>query len=177
MNRSSTPMRKLSVLLIAVVMVLALTGLAQAQKRGHRSGGEGPNQEEMIHRMISHLDLTDEQQEQMKQIHLEHREETETLREQMETAQERLNDLVDAEQFDEAAIREAAGEFSEVQTELFVSRAEMQQEIREILTPEQFEKLSEMRNRHHGMMMRHSGQQKGGRSHHGGKNQPAPEDG
>lgn len=177
MKRTSSPIRKLSVLLVAVVMLVALAGLAQAQKPGSRPGRERPSQEEMINRMISRLDLTDEQQKQMKQIHLEHAEQTESLREQMETAQGRMNDLVDADEFDEAAIREAAGELAEVQTELFVTRAEMQQEIRGILTPEQYEQLKEMRNRHQSMMMRHSGPQKGGRSHHGGRNQPAPEDG
>ena len=61
MNRTSSPIRKLSVLLIAVVMLVALAGLAQVQKRGYRAGGEGPSREEMINRMISHLDLNDEQ--------------------------------------------------------------------------------------------------------------------
>lgn len=175
MKRLSSPMRKFSVLLIAVVMVLALTGLAQAQKHGTRSRGERPDQEEMINRMIAHLDLTDEQQEQMKQLHLQQREETQDLREQMETARELVNGLVDAEQFDESAIRDAAAEYSELQTELFVSRAEMQQEIREILSPEQYEQLTEMRDRHKGMMMHHSGDQMGGRSLHS-RHKQAPED-
>ena len=176
MKRLSSPMRKFSVLLIAVVMVLALTGLAQAQKHGARDRGERPDQEEMINRMISHLDLTDDQQEQMKQIHLQQREEIENLREQMKTAKERVDGLVDAEQFDEAAIREAAEEYSEFQTEFFVSRAEMQQEIRQILSPEQYEQLTEMRDRHKGKMMHHSGDQKGGRSYHS-RHKQAPEDG
>jgi protein CpxP len=130
----------------------------------------------MIQRIVDRLDLTDDQRAQMKQIHIEPREETETLREQMSAAHDRLAALIDAEQFDETAIREAAAQFAEYQTELFVSRAAVQQELREILTPEQFEQMKEMREKHHGAMMRHGGGHKGGRPHHG-RNQPAPEEG
>ena len=176
MKRFSTPIWKISAALFAVVIVLALAGLAQAQDRGTRPEGDRPDREEMVNRMISRLGLTDDQQEQMKQIHLQHREETEALHEQMETARERLDELVDAEQFDETAIRAAGDEYGALQTESFVSRAEMQQEIREILSPEQYEQLTQMRDRHHGMSKRHSSGNKGGRSHHGGHKQAA-EDG
>jgi len=175
MKRSSTHLYKLGALLVAIVLVTALTGLAQAQQRGPRPGGERPDRDEMMNKMISRLDLNDEQQEQMKQIHEQHREETEGLLASMKTAHERLNELMDADTFDEAAIREAAGEVSKIQTELFVSRAKVQQEIRQILTPEQYEQLKQMRERHHGMMG-HPGDFDGDRPHHGWT-KPAPEDG
>jgi protein CpxP len=176
MKQFSSPVWKISAALVAVVMVLALAGMAQAQNRGTRPEGDRPDREEMIDHMVSRLGLDDEQQEQMKQIHLQHRDDSEALKEQMETARERVDELVDAEQFDEAAIRAAADEYGALQTESFVSRAEMQQEVREILTPEQYEELTQMRDRHHGMSKRHSGGDKGGRSHHSGHKQ-APEDG
>jgi len=176
MKRFTPPTRKFVVLLAAVVLVLSLAGLAEAQKHGNRSGGERPDREEMVTRMAAHLGLTDEQQEQLKQIHLAHLEETEALREQVKAAETRLDEIVDADTFDEGAIRAAAAEFAEAQTELYVSRAEMQQEIREILSPEQYEQLQEMHSRH-GMKMRHSSGHRGGHSHHGDGQQPASEDG
>jgi len=149
---SHIPIRRLSLLLIPLSIVV-LVGVVQAQHFGHRAGGPGP--EAMKEMIFEKLNLDDTQREQMTQLHDRHRQAMEVRHEEMKAAHEMLESAIDAEVFDEAAIREAADGFGRLQTEMFVARAEMQQEARRILTPEQFEQLQQVHERHRGKMMGH----------------------
>ena len=73
----------------------------------------------------------------MTELHERHRQAMELRHEEMKASYEALESAIDAELFDETAIREASAEYGRLQTEFFVARAEMQQQARKILTPEQ----------------------------------------
>jgi Spy/CpxP family protein refolding chaperone len=120
----------------------------------------------MVERMVEQLDLTEEQGEQLRQLFADQRDATEEIRQQIEAAHDRVQQQVDAEQLDEAAIREAAAELSTAQTEMFLSRAQTNQQLRQILTAEQYEDLIRMRERHHKRMQRHPGRFHDGQGHH-----------
>ena len=153
----------LAVLLIPICLVAVAT-LAQGPYHSRHSGAAGMSEERMG-RVFDRLGLDEQQREQMTQIHEQHRQVTEPMREQVEAAQQTLAELVHAPEMDEAAIRDAVASMAETQADLFVAQAEMFQEVRQILTPEQLEQLEQIRGRHHGMMPRHHGRGHG--FHHG----------
>lgn len=132
---------------LLVAPVLAQRGPMNADCRGPH-GAHGPGMG--LHRMIEHLDLTPEQQEQMEQLRARHREETETVRDRLRAAHERFADLAYADPLDEVALRAAAAEMAGARAEMMVSRAAMRSEMRRILTPEQLERFEQMDGRRRG---------------------------
>jgi Spy/CpxP family protein refolding chaperone len=163
MRRIPTPIRNLGLLLIPACLV-AVVGFAWAQHPGHGKGGYGS--EEMAERVFDRLELDATQRDQMTRLHERHRQAMELHHDALQASHEVLESLIDSEEFDESAIREASAEFGRLQTEMFVARAEMQQEARKILTPEQFEELKQIRDRHHGPMMGRFGAHHGRFEHH-----------
>ena len=133
---------------IAVPLVLTLLlGLAPAlclaQPRGGPPGP--PDPEMMLERMTEQLGLSDQQSDQLEALFTAHRKAMRSVHEAMRTAREALNAQIHAETIDEAAIRKAAGVMAVLEADQAVNRAKLFQEIRGILTPEQFQKLEQIR--------------------------------
>ena len=123
---------------LAVALVAAsVIGVAQQQggegregKRGrHGSHGGG------LGRFPSELNLTDAQQEQIKQIIARHKESTAPLRERLRAA--RNTDRDESGTFNEAQVRQAAEARAAAQVELEVASARLRSEMMAVLTPEQ----------------------------------------
>lgn len=146
-----------SVPLVAIVAIaLALPALALAGG-GHGPGhhprgmsgagpGPGPDDPEMHAEMMArHLDLTDEQQAQLEELLVARRDQREATRDQMRAAREALADQIHADVFDETAVRAAAAQVAVLEADQAVARAQMFQEIKQILTPEQLERMQQMR--------------------------------
>lgn len=154
--------------LIVSCSLLLLSGTAMAE-RGHH-GKRGFNPEKMVEKMASHLDLTTEQQTQVKAILESHKPQFELLGEQMRST---LTEDQRARMKEMRKNRKAGGERPSKEdrqakmAELGISDAQMQQmrsirqqmktereavknEISTVLTPEQQAKLEEMKSNRKG---------------------------
>lgn len=108
--------------------------------------------------MITVLDLSTDQQEQIESILNQKWLEKQNQREAMQASRDTLHELRTADTFNEAEFRTAIAKHNALKTEMMVDREKTKQELYAILTPEQQEKAETL----HGLM---GG--KGGR--HGGK--------
>ena len=151
-------MKKKFVVSLIWVLILAVGGVfggvswaghhgGDKSKGGHHKGkGDGP-----MH-FLKKLDLSQEQQDQVKAIMDRHQSEKQLLHENIKNTGKALREAVHADTFNEQAIRTASKTLSANKEEMAVFRGKIFAEIRPLLTPEQIEKLSEMRIRHHKRM-------------------------
>ncbi len=108
-------------------------------KEQHATNGHS---EQNNHGMMTwHLNLTEEQQEQIKAIHEDEMLANEELREKMHGYKTEIRDLSAEENFDEYAVRTLAEEKAAIQVELTVSKARMKSEIQALLSTEQQESM------------------------------------
>ncbi len=114
-------------------------GLAAVPEGGgpgmHRGMGPGKR----FARMARKLDLTAEQQTQIKAILEAERENVAPLRKQLAETRVKILKAVKAEPFDEAAVRSLASSQNDARVEVIVSRARVRSRILALLTPEQRE--------------------------------------
>jgi len=104
--------------------------------------------------MAEVLDLSEQQQAQIKQMLTSNYAQHQALREQLQKNRTALREQLQADSFDEQSFRSLAGKQAELKTELIVARARMKQQLNTVLTPEQQEKakrLWQLRGKeHHG---------------------------
>jgi Spy/CpxP family protein refolding chaperone len=132
----------------AIPLALALLfGLAPALCLAEPGGGPPgpPDPEMMIERMTEQLGLTEQQSDDLEAVFAVHRKAMRSVHEATRTARENLDTQVHAATFDEAAIRKAAGVLAVLEADRAVAQAKLFQEIRRILTPEQLQKLEQIR--------------------------------
>jgi Spy/CpxP family protein refolding chaperone len=131
--------RKKSFLTLGLAALLALP-LAAAARRpagGLARGG-------LLERAASRLDLTADQEAEVRAILAGHKGELEAELLAVKSARGALWDAIHAEPANEAAIRDAAAAVGRAEGELGVTRAEMVRQVRAVLTPEQRDELDEM---------------------------------
>jgi Spy/CpxP family protein refolding chaperone len=123
----------------------ALAQMDEGMMRGgmhHRGGGD------MMH--MRELNLTEQQRDQIFKIH---HDSVPAMREQMkvvEKARTDLRQIAMADKFDEAKARQAADIQAKAMANMAVMRAQTANRVRAVLTPEQRQKMDEMRNRRGG---------------------------
>ena len=98
-------------------------------------------------RMVDHIGLTDEQQDQIRGIVFEHARRMIDLKADVEKAGLDLADSVDQEIFDPDPVRAAYAVFQTARQKLENERFEMLLEVRQVLTYEQWQKIQEVRQR------------------------------
>jgi Spy/CpxP family protein refolding chaperone len=108
-----------------------------ARGRGHHQG--------RFLKVLAQLNLTDLQKRDIAGILKQHREEVQELRSSMVKARSALVETITANQFNEAAVREAARQAAENGEQLAVLRAKIFGEIRNLLTPEQQETFQKIK--------------------------------
>jgi Spy/CpxP family protein refolding chaperone len=96
-------------------------------------------------RLLSRLNLTDAQKEQMKQIKQSFRERTSPLRQELKGKYGELRQANTGETFNEALATQKLNEISAIQVKLMGERFKLKQEISSVLTPEQKTQLEQMR--------------------------------
>jgi Spy/CpxP family protein refolding chaperone len=111
---------------------------------GMRGGPGGPFG--MAGLALRGLDLSDTQQEQIKAVMESHRDEQKAIGDRMRTAREALRDAIEADTFDEAAIRAAAARIGAVEADAAVLQGKIRAEIVALLTPEQAKKAKQLRS-------------------------------
>ncbi len=153
-------------------LALAFGGVAMAQ--GDRSSertfdhsaerGHGGNGHHMMKRMFSKLDLSEEQQTQVKALREQMKADMQALRGDSERSNMRdlMKSIVQAETFDEDAFRAMLADKQAKKTEAAVIKAKMKNGVWNTLNAEQQAKMTEMmesRGKRHGdrQMRRHGG--------------------
>ena len=131
--------------LVASSIGLGLAPLAaNAQPAAHPTGGEGMGHHRGHAMMgLRGLNLTEAQRDQVFKIH---HEQEPAMHEQMKKVQrsrEDLRQLAMADRFDEARARQIADTQAKALANLAVMRAQTMSRIREILTPEQRQRLDQ----------------------------------
>jgi Spy/CpxP family protein refolding chaperone len=153
--------RHVTQFLLASSCALGLAPLAVAQPMGEgmmhegMHGGMRHRGDAMMH--MRELNLTEQQRDQIFKIH---HDSVPPMREQMKQVQKARDDLRQvamADKFDEAKARQAADTQAKAMANMAVMRAQTMNRVRQVLTPEQRQKMDQMRNRHGGMEPRGKG--------------------
>ncbi len=151
-----TPRYRLTMAICGVALLAAaLPALAQPPApgpHGPHGGGPGLMDGHRFEHFAERLDLSEGQRDELRQALEAAAEEGREARRGLFAARRALAEQIHAAAFDEAAIREAAATVAAFEADLAVERARRAQEMRRILTPEQFAQLQEMRDER-----RHSG--------------------
>jgi protein CpxP len=94
---------------------------------------------------LRQLGLSDAQQQQVRQLMQQYREQTRTLADQVRAAEDARRTAVETVPVDEGRIRAAMQQLLDRQTELAIRRARLQSDIRALLTSEQQQQLEKLR--------------------------------
>ena len=92
------------------------------------------------------LDLSDDQELKIMEIIEKYQDQRQSTKNILFDARKTLADALQAEEFNEDAIRNAHRQVSSIREEMLVSRAKMMAEMKTVLTPEQIELLKERRS-------------------------------
>lgn len=103
------------------------------------------------------LDLTDDQQAQLRKIRESHAAEFKTVGEKLGAAREGMRALIDADQINESAIRAKSAEVAAAEADFAILNAKVRAESMQILTSEQQAKLKEQRAARDGQMRQRKG--------------------
>ena len=98
------------------------------------------------------LDLTDDQRAQLRSIAESHRDELRAAGEKARAARDGMQALLDADSINESAIRAKSAEIAAAEAEVMILNAKVRQESMPVLTPEQQQKLKELRAARQGQM-------------------------
>ena len=137
----------------------AAVALAQTASEMHRHS-HGPSagfgfEERALGFMTEHLQLTDAQQTQVKQVFASQQPVVLPLMQQLERSRQQLMTLAQNGTFDEEKVRTVASQQAQVLTELEVAKTRAMSEIFNILTPDQRTKAVEFMNRHQARLAQH----------------------
>jgi Spy/CpxP family protein refolding chaperone len=91
------------------------------------------------------LNLTDAQQEQVRQLTQQNREQMRALMDRMRTAQDARRKAVEAVPFNESQVRAAMKDVADVEADLAVAQARLQADVYALLTGDQQQQLQKLR--------------------------------
>lgn len=132
----------------AAAMLAVVAAFAQGM---HGHGGPGGE----FHHMLKQLDLTTDQQSQVKAIWQREKSAMQPLMQQMHQNHEAMKTLESSGPFDEAKTRALATQNSQTMIEMEVAHARIKSEIVQVLTPEQKTKLAQLEANHESHMGKH----------------------
>ena len=114
-----------------------------SHEHGHMRGGQ-------FTRMVRHLDLTEAQQAQIRQIAEEARTAGKDARDALRENRQALHDLAAGTDYDAGRVRELADAQAKLQADLLVARTETMHRIHQVLTPEQQAQWARLRDERRG---------------------------
>lgn len=145
-------MNKLKALTLSVLLISLAIAPAYALRQdwdypfaqhGKRSGQIGQLKQE--------LDLTQQQQVELKRVRTESKQETATLRAETASNREVIRNLFNNEPLDEQRLRELSHEQAERHADMMIAKHTAQEKINQILTPEQQQKYETFRQKKMGI--------------------------
>ena len=140
-------MKKFCISTLIVVALGASLVWAQAARK-HEHGFFGG-------RMAQELNLTADQQAQIKSIMQAERPKMQPLMEQLRSDEQQIRQATQASPFDEAKVSSLANDEAQVRAKMTVERARAQSQIFQLLTPEQRTKAEAMHQKFGGRMRHH----------------------
>lgn len=137
---------KLSKLIIACSLIAAsATSLAVLAHEHGAERHQGKSRSPEMH-MLKGLELSDSQQQQIQTLVQQQRDNTKPRKER-KAEMAKMQALVQAEQFDEAAVRALLQQIQQQRLENKLAMLKLQHDIRQLLTAEQREELDKQRER------------------------------
>jgi len=109
-------------------------------KHGKKSGYR-------MEKMIKHLDLSDEQATQMRNIRKSFQPKMEALRDKMKDKRKQLREEMYADNIDQSKVKELAKTMGDLKANKIILRAEMRSKIHNVLTKAQREELKKWKER------------------------------
>jgi len=128
------------------VLVLAAI-LTASSLVGAQDPPEAPARERGVSGSFQGLQLSDAQREQVRQITLEARKGARRRQAEIDVLHLDIQDLIAAPTLDEAALSAKVQQLGELQLASVRAEVDSRVAMRKVLTPEQIEKMSELRNR------------------------------
>jgi Spy/CpxP family protein refolding chaperone len=154
-------------LLTGLFLVLFTFGFANAQPGMGKNRDQFQPRPERGQRMAALLDLTEEQQQQIDKIRLEHLKNMESTRSELQKLRSEYRLLLVADSYDRNKVKQKLDDISALKEKLELAKADHFAEIRKILTEEQKVKFDQfILSRGPGERGKHSGK----RPHRGPRN-------
>jgi periplasmic protein CpxP/Spy len=132
---------------VAAMLATAAGSYAQGPLDGRRGGPGGPGGRRggpELGLPLRQLNLTDAQEQQVKDIRERHRDEARQIGERLRTAAEAQRKAVETSPVNESLIRSTTQELADVQADAAIAQAHVRAEIFAILTADQKAQLSKM---------------------------------
>lgn len=127
---------KLATIAIALSIVVAAPVAFAGGPGGHGKGFRG-HRGPMGGMFFRDLNLTDAQKAQIQQIHESHRQAMEPVGQEIRTKRQELHQLTEGATLDETLIRQKLTEIAGLEAKVMVQRHQIEQEMLNVLTPEQ----------------------------------------
>ena len=148
-------MHKGNIILVSLLAGgLAVAGVTAASPfggcdRGYRSEqmGFGHHRFDPVQRMMRHIDVSDEQEAQIRAIVEEGRAEATEQRAALREARQALRDLATGSDYDADRVRELAEQQAQIRADMTVARVDTMHRVYQVLTPEQQAELADLRER------------------------------
>ena len=137
----------------ALVLALVIAGVALAQGMHEGMGHHGF--ERMLNYYSKALNLSTDQQDQIKAIWAKEKPTLEPLMQQTHTFRTQMDGLTNNGTFDEAKVRALATQQAQTLIELQVQHARIKSEMMQVLTPDQKTKFAQLEAQHQQHWMQH----------------------
>ena len=134
------PLNKQMMMLAAIALGLVFSGTANAKMPGEEAGQ--PNKDKRS-QVIQQLNLTPQQEAQIKQLQMLNRQKAKELFLRLKEKRKELADELDKASSNPIKIRALISALKDIQGRLIEKRVEDVLKMKEILTPEQYQKFSE----------------------------------
>jgi Spy/CpxP family protein refolding chaperone len=144
---------RVRILTIGAAVVLAVAAALAQGMHGH--GGPDGDFHHMMAFFTHYLDLTSDQQAQVKAIWAKEKPTLQPLMQQMHQNHAAMRALENAGPFDENKTRALATQNAQTMIEMQVQHARIKSEMIQILTPDQKTKLAEFEAKHESHMQKH----------------------
>ncbi|MCW8899255.1 MAG: Spy/CpxP family protein refolding chaperone [Gammaproteobacteria bacterium] len=125
---------------------IGITGVAQACS-GYGEHSRGDHKGDRMMHVMKKLDLTKEQRQAVRNIKKESRDQMEVKRDEMFELRKALRKEANAKKYNAAKVRELADAKAKIMSDITVQRIETMNRVRKELTPEQLEKLDDIKAR------------------------------
>ena len=145
---------------LSLIAAASLSGAVIAKQTDsdtHSQQMQRDRQHQAMHKMLASLDLTDSQKAQIKALVEQQREKHQASKPKA-GMQQKFQQLVSADSFDEVAARSLLEQQQQKDIERRLERLKLQHEIRQLLTPEQRQQLSQKQQKlHNKRLQRYNG--------------------
>jgi Spy/CpxP family protein refolding chaperone len=159
---------------VFVLALAASAALAQPTNQPMRHGDQAPMGGPMA--MMQKLNLTDDQQVQIRKMHVDFQKKQIQNQAKIRLARLDLGQMMQADKPDRAAIEKAIRDIASVETETKLARVDQMLAIRGVLTPEQQKTMKQNMMYRRGAMRRHMGMFRQGGPGFLGENLTSPPD-